>query len=413
VTVVCQTCIYYNDLYDLRISDTYTELGIRLFQALGFSAIFLSGVYFLFPETIIGSGVFLVSTGFVLMLIAVWRILYAVVLKKGIFNEPVILLGRGELARKILKEIGEKKDSGYTIVATAFEKGKAANPLIVNTDSSVRNDQTYDDLCNMARDMRIRKIVVAIQQRRGAFPTQELLKCRVAGFNIIEGYSFYEMLTGKLLVEHINPAWLIFSKGFQKSATKKALKRLLDILLSILLLIIFSPLFAVVSLFIKLDSSGSVFFSQERVGENRKQYVMHKFRSMVEDAEKSSGPVWASDHDPRITRVGKIIRKTRIDELPQIWNVLKGDMSFVGPRPERKHFVDVLDAKIPYYGERFTVKPGITGWAQVSYGYGATVEDAVEKLSYDLFYTKNFSLLMDLMILMRTVKIVLFGKGAR
>lgn len=412
VTFVCQISIYYNDLYDLRVTNTYSELGTRLFQALGFSAIFLAGVYLAFPMAIIGHGVFLVSVGFVLLLIALWRLGYMTLLNRGWLNEKIILVGTGDLANNILMDIEDKKDCGYTVAMVVPEKDKKNMPIQYNEALNVdAGNYQNRDLCDLATELKIKKIVVAIQQRRGAFPTEELLKCRVDGFNIIEGYSFYEMLTGKLLVEKINPAWLIFSPGFRKSFRKRLIKRIVDIFLSVFLLVLLSPLIAVVAILIKATSKGPVFFSQDRVGEKRKIYTMHKFRSMVEDAEKLSGPVWATDHDPRITRIGNIMRKTRIDEIPQLWNVLKGEMSFVGPRPERDFFVKQLEEQIPYYGERFTVKPGLTGWAQVSYGYGASVEDAIEKLSYDLFYTKNFSILMDCMIVMRTVKIVLFGKG--
>ncbi|MFH1642552.1 MAG: TIGR03013 family XrtA/PEP-CTERM system glycosyltransferase, partial [Nanoarchaeota archaeon] len=265
-----------------------------------------------------------------------------------------------------------------------------------------------------ARDMGIKKIVVALQEKRGgSFPTEELLRCRVDGIEVIEGNSFHEMLTGKLIVEYINPGWLIFSEGFEKSRARRFIKYALDLILSIILLVIFLPVIIITAVLIKIDSRGQVFFSQERVGKDKKLYKIYKFRSMATDAEKQSGPTWADENDNRITRIGKFIRKWRIDEIPQLWNVLKGDMSFVGPRPERDFFVKKLEGIIPYYRERFTVKPGISGWAQVSYGYGASVKDAVEKLNYDLFYIKNLSTLMDLMIILRTIKTVLFGKGAR
>ena len=261
--------------------------------------------------------------------------------------------------------------------------------------------------------MNINKIVVALTDRRGKFPAAELLKCRVNGIEVLEGTSFYEMLTGKLIVEQISPAWLIFSEGFHKSGTRRFLKRSTDLILSLIMLVLLLPVIILTAILIKIDSKGPIFFSQERIGEKRETYKVYKFRSMIADAEKQSGPVWAKDDDDRITRVGNVIRKWRLDEIPQLWNVLKGDMSFVGPRPERDFFVKQLEEMIPYYGERFTVKPGITGWAQVSYGYGASVDDAVEKLNYDLFYIKNISIFMDLMIVLRTIKIVLFGKGAR
>jgi exopolysaccharide biosynthesis polyprenyl glycosylphosphotransferase len=211
----------------------------------------------------------------------------------------------------------------------------------------------------------------------------------------------------------INPSWLIFSEGFRSSRTRRVVKRFVDLLLAFIGSIIFLPLMGIIAVLVKLDSKGPVIFSQERIGQKGKIYSIHKFRSMICDAEKECGPVWAGNDDSRITRVGKIIRKWRFDEIPQLWNVLKGDMSFVGPRPEREYFVEDLQKTIPFYRERLTVKPGLTGWAQVCYSYGSSVEDAIEKLNYDLFYIKNLSFLMDLMIVMRTIKIVLFRKGAR
>jgi exopolysaccharide biosynthesis polyprenyl glycosylphosphotransferase len=221
------------------------------------------------------------------------------------------------------------------------------------------------------------------------------------------------MLTGKFLVGQINPSWLIFSGGFQKSRARRFIKRTTDLIFSVVIMAVLSPFLLLVAGLIKLDSPGRVFFSQERVGERRRIYNVLKFRSMVADAEKISGPVWAQENDPRVTRLGRCLRRLRIDELPQLWNVVKGEMSFVGPRPEREVFIKELEQKIPYYGERFYVKPGITGWAQINYGYGASVEDAVEKLNYDLFYIKNMSTMMDILIVVKTLKIVIFGRGVR
>jgi sugar transferase (PEP-CTERM system associated) len=412
ITTICQTCLYYNDLYDLRITDTLTELGIRLLQALGIAAIFLALIYILFPATIISTGIFIVSTCFVILLIVSWRFCYTVVLNRGMFNQRILLLGSGDLSDRIRKEINERKDCGYSV---ALEVPECIDEVDFSKSSHVPIicRKNFEGLCELAKDLNIEKIVVNFKEKRNAYPLKELLKCRVEGLDILEGNSFYENLTGQLVVEQINPSWLIFSGGFEKSNLRRFLKRTIDLILSSTLIIFLSPLILLVALLIKIDSRGSVIFSQERVGERRKGYMVHKFRSMVENAEQESGPVWADEQDARITRVGRIIRKLRIDEVPQLWNVLKGEMSFVGPRPEREYFVKDLEDRIPYYGERFTVKPGITGWAQVNYGYGATVEDAIAKLNYDLFYIKNMSTLMDLMIVLRTIKIVLFRKGAR
>ena len=409
ITVTCQLCLYYNDLYDLKVTDTLVELGIRLHQALGASAILLAVVYFFFPICIIKEGIFIISIVFIIILIVSWRIGYTHVLSRGMFNQKIIILGSSDTAIEIAKEIQEKKDSGYEI-ATVISKTQWPEEAI-NDDKKIPCQPPCDSFCKIAENLNVKKIVVALKEKRGAFPVKELLKCRVRGIDVLEGNTFYEMLMGKLIVEQINPSWLIFSKGFQKSFLQRLFKRSIDLLISTTMLILLLPLIAITAIIIKLDSKGPIFFSQERMGENRKSYMVHKFRSMRSDAEKSTGPVWAQENDDRITKIGHFIRKTRIDEIPQLWNILKGEMSFVGPRPEREHFVKELEAIIPYYGERFTVKPGLTGWAQVSYGYGATVEDAIEKLNYDLFYIKNMSILMDIMIVARTVKTVIFGMG--
>ncbi len=411
IAFVCQICLYFNDLYDLKITDTFGELFIRLFQALGAASIIFAGIYFVFPGIIIGNGIFIVSIGFVIVLIVSWRFCYAGILKKGFFDQNIIILGTSDLAGNIIKEIEGRKDCGYKVKAVVSKQKN--NQKYVADNTSFFFKPNFIGLCEMTKEFNTKKIVVALREKRGALPVKELIKCRVKGINVMEGNTFYEMLTGKLIVEEINPGWLIFQEGFYKSSALRYVKRIVDIILSSSMLLILTPFLMIVALIIKLDSKGTVFFSQERVGEKKKSYMVHKFRSMKIDAEKSSGPVWAQTDDDRVTRVGRFIRKWRIDEFPQLWNVLKGEMSFVGPRPERDYFVRELEEKIPYYAERFTVKPGLTGWAQVSYGYGASVADAAEKLNYDLFYIKNLTFLMDIMIIMRTVKTVIFGHGAR
>ena len=409
IASVCQLCLYFNDLYDLNVTGSYQELFIRLLQALGVSAILLALVYFLFPGCIIGRGIFIVSIGFVVVFIVFWRIIYTHVLNHGLFDQKIVLLGSGELVNNIAKAINENKDCGYK-VAAVFNCSDNRDTHLPDVYLNICKNG-YDDLCKNAKALNIGKIVVAIQERRKGFPARQLLQCRIDGIEVIEGTSFFEMLTGKLIVEKINPSWLIFSEGFKKSWSRKLMKRTGDLIISTIMLILLTPIMIFVAILIKLDSKGPVFFSQERVGQKQKPYMVHKFRSMVEDAEAECGPVWAQSDDCRVTRVGKFLRKLRIDELPQLFNVIKGEMSIVGPRPERGFFVEELREAIPYYGERFSVKPGVTGWAQVNYGYGASVEDAREKLNYDLFYIKNMSLFMDLMVIMRTVKIVLFREG--
>jgi sugar transferase (PEP-CTERM system associated) len=410
-TFICQVCLYYNDLYDFDVSSTLAETTIRLLQALGITSIFLAFIYFVFPLAIIDQKIYILSILLLFVFIVGWRLLYIEILNRGIFNETIIILGSSSLAVDIYKEISNTIDCGYTVAVMIPDNEDEEYPVELSGSVMVMKDKK--NLCQVASEIGINKVVVALKERRGAFPTDELIRCRTAGIEVIEGSSFYEMLTGKVLVRKINPSWLIFSDGFRKSRLKTFFKRLEDIVLSLVMLILLSPLFLVVAILIKLDSKGPVFFAQDRVGLNKKEYMMHKFRSMVDDAEKLTGPVWARENDSRITRVGKVIRKCRIDELPQLWEVLTGKMSLVGPRPERRHFTDELEKKIPFYAQRFNVKPGLTGWAQVCYDYGATIEDAVEKLNYDLFYIKNMSLAMDMIIILRTVKTVLFGRGAR
>jgi sugar transferase (PEP-CTERM system associated) len=409
-TLVCQVCLYYADLYDMSSSKSSVELCIRLLQSLGVAAIILAIIYFIFPQTILNTGNYIVSALILVFLLSSWRLGYALVLNRGLFDKKIILIGSDELAQEINSEIMQKRDCGYQVACIVLEKYHEGT--IADARTPVIRKKGYQGLCALADKLKIDTIVVAIKERRGELPTRELLKCRMDGIDVIDGISFYETLSGKLLVEHISPSWLIFSDGFQKSSVKKLVKRTTDIILSVSLLVLLSPLLLLVMLLIKIDSKGPAFYIQERIGEEHRIYRIIKFRSMYTDAEEITGPVFADKDDDRITRVGRFFRKWRIDEVPQLWNVLKGEMSFVGPRPEREFFVKQLEHSIPYYRERFSVKPGITGWAQVCYHYGYTFEDAVEKLNYDLFYIKNMSIFMDLIIMLRTIKIVIFGIGA-
>jgi sugar transferase (PEP-CTERM system associated) len=386
------------------------ELAIRLIQSIGITSIVLAIIYFLWAEVMIGRWIFFVSILFVIFFLVSWRFLYAYAVRKKLFIEKTLIVGDGELAGDLLKEIRSRRDISYNVrLVIGQENGNYLQDLF----EGVPTRYGFDKLCDLAEAEQVSSIIVALDQKRGIMPYKELLNCKVRGFSIIDGESVYERITGKLLVEKINPSWLIFSDGFVKSPIAKLTKRLVGFVLSSIMLILLSPLILAVSIVIKLESKGPVLFSQERVGEDGEIFTVYKFRSMQADAEAVSGPVWAEEDDPRITRVGKIIRKLRIDELPQLWNVLKGDMSFVGPRPERPFFVEKLKKTIPYYNQRFAVKPGVTGWAQVKYPYGATEQDALEKLKYDLYYIKNMSLFMDLMVIFHTVKIVLLSRGSR
>ncbi len=410
IAMVTQLSLYFNDLYEFKTSDRTIEIAYRLIQALGVTSIVLAILYYIWPNLIIGRWIFFVSLLVLIGFVASWRLLYSAMIYKKIFTEKAIMLGNGQLAMNILSEVEQRPDLSYDIKAIVTNNNRQSMEKIFNPSKLING---FDHICDLTEEEKIDAIIVALDEKRGVFPYRQLLDCKVRGINIIDGESFYERISGKLLVENINPSWLIFSDGFQKSRFVRISKRAVDFLAASLLLIIFAPVSLITAIAIKLDSPGPILFSQERVGENGKLFKIFKFRSMRADAEKRTGPVWATEDDPRITRVGRIIRKLRIDEIPQLWNVFKGDMSFVGPRPERPYFVKQLKEKIPYYNERFTVKPGITGWAQVKYPYGASEKDALEKLKYDLYYIKNMSILMDLLVIFQTTKTVLLGRGAR
>ncbi len=403
-----QFSLYYFDLYDLKIFRSNLELAIRLLQSLGVSSLLLAVLYYLFPLLIIGRGIFLISLGFIGVVIVSWRIIYNHILKTRQFDQKIMIVGCGPLAKSIAGEIIEKVDTGFKVVGFISEDpGKTGEKLI---NPSILGDGSQ--ILDIARREKVDRIIVALEERRGKFPDAQLLECKMKGIIVEDGIGFYERLTGKLQVESLRPSSLIFSEGFKKSKLTTWMKRVSGFSLSLIGLILLSPLILIISILIKIDSRGPVFYKQERVGEMGKIFKLLKFRSMVEGAE-ANGPVWAGKNDDRITRIGQWIRKWRLDEIPQMVNVLKGDMSFVGPRPERAYFVEKLREEIPFYDQRFYVKPGITGLAQVKYQYGASKDDSLEKLRYDLYYIKNLSSLLDLLIIFETIKVVLSGKGAR
>ena len=407
VTIVFQVCLYYFDMYDFSRIGTFSENATRITQAFGFGCILLAGAYYFFPSTTISFRNFLIAYVAICIFIAVWRFYYSQILEKRMFTQHVLLIGTGNIAQAITLDIMSRMDSGYSI--SAFVGKKSPNfRYPMNADFT----DDYLKIPEIARNNKIEKIVVALDERRGQTPINELLNCKLAGMKITPGVEFYEELTGKILVNNVNPDWLIYSDGFQKGKMALLLKRLMDFSASLAGLVLSLPIAVTSALIIKLESPGPVLYTQERVGEKGKTFWIYKFRSMRCDAE-SNGPVWAEENDCRVTRFGAFIRKTRIDEIPQLWNVLKGEMSFVGPRPERPFFVEQLKKKLPYYSLRHNVKPGLTGWAQISYPYGASEEDALRKLEYDLYYIKNLCFRMDILIALQTIKIILFQRGSR
>lgn len=408
IVAIVQLSLYYFDLYDLKIFRSNFELSIRLLQSLGVSSIILAVLYYLFPFLIVGRGIFLISLGFMGAVIVSWRVIYNHILRTRQLDQRIMIVGSGQLAKSIAQEIIDKADTGFKVVGFITDNPERVGKKLVNP--SVIGDQSQ--ILEIAMKEKVDRIIVALEERRGKFPEDQLLNCKMRGIPVEDGIEFYEHLTGRLQVESLRPSVLIFSDGFKKSKLTMWTKRAIGLSFSSVGLALLSPLILIISILIKVDSRGPIFYRQERVGRDGKVFRLLKFRSMVKNAELN-GPVWAEPNDKRITRVGRWIRKWRLDEIPQMFNVLKGDMSFVGPRPERPYFVEALRREIPYYDRRFSVKPGITGWAQIKYQYGASKIDALEKLKYDLYYIKNLSPLFDLLIIFETIKVVLFGKGAR
>ncbi len=408
VTGVCQLCFYYNDLYGDYLVRFGREALVKIFQALLFASLIIFTIYFAYPSLELGRGIFLIALTIVPIALLGWRHFYSRYMCKA-FRSNVLIIGTGGLAKSIGRVLVRRPDLGYEVVGFIDKDPKNIGAPVVNP----RVIGDYQSLPLVIDEQKVDYVVVAIEDRRGALPLETLLTSRLKGIKVEDGVGFYERVNGKISVDQLRPSWLIFGEGFRKGFLVQLVKRTEDIVLSVFGLLVFSPIILLLSVLIKFTSSGPVFYRQERLGQGGKPFMLYKFRSMDDNAEKESGPVWAQTKDPRVTALGRIIRKLRLDEIPQMVNVLKGDMSFVGPRPERLAFVRELKENIPYYDLRFSVKPGITGWAQVCYHYGGTMEGALEKLQYELYYMKNMSLTLDLIILLRTLKVVIFQKGAR
>ena len=366
-------------------------------------------IFYVVPNLHLGRGAFGLVFLFAFVGTALTRLIFMRLFKMDAMRRRVLLLGAGSRSAKIegleRDELGHRK---FNLVGCL--------PL-TNTDCCLDRTRILQDkgsILSVARKYKIDEIVVGVRERRGGgLPADQLLECKLAGLEVVDLPSFFERETGQIQVESLNPSWMIFSDGFKRSPLKDISKRMFDVIASTVLVLLTLPVMMMTAILIWLESGSPIFYRQERVGEHGRIFRVLKFRSMRQDAERDGVPQWAKKKDDRVTRVGRVIRLLRIDELPQVFNVFKGDMSFVGPRPERPYFVEDLTKKISYYPSRHTVKPGITGWAQIRYPYGATVEDAVQKLQYDLYYVKNHTLFLDLIILFQTAQVILFGKGAR
>ena len=396
-------------LYNLEWHGSLRAVLTRLGLSFGLGLAVMSLLFLVFPELLPGRGAFLMSFGLALSGILVSRLLFNRWTRVGSFKTRVLVLGTGSRAAHIEACIAQRGAACNVRVMGYLPMGGSHHFI-----DHARILDTQESLSVLANRLRIDEIVLAVRDRRsGGIPVADLLECRLQGIRIMELSSFFERENGHLQLDSMNASWMILAEGFHQGMLRDTAKRLFDLVISAAILVFSLPVIALAALLIKLESPGPVLYRQERIGQGGKPFTILKFRSMRADAEHDGKPRWASQNDSRVTLVGRLIRRTRIDELPQIFNVFFGDMSFVGPRPERPYFVQDLTQQIPYYGVRHTVKPGITGWAQVRYAYGSSVDDAMHKLQYDLYYVKNHSLFLDLMILFQTAQVVLWGKGVR
>jgi sugar transferase (PEP-CTERM system associated) len=403
--------LYLNGLYDLKYRSERPAQLMSMCRAFALAVLALWAVYYMTYDWLTpGRGVLGIALALSFGSIATWRMTLPWLLARQQFAERILIVGSDNAAIEIARELLRRKHLGLCIVGFVSDdpavQGKSLiNPTVLGS---------VDRVAELAREHRVHRVVVGQQERRGKFNLDGLLRCKTSGVPVEEGMEYYEKLTGKIMLESLNlRSQLIFSKGFVVSRGTLAVKRLGDILLAAIGLLLAAPIMLLVGIVVRLDSPGPIFFRQPRVGRFGREFTILKFRSMRADAEADGSPRWAQPDDPRVTRLGQWIRKARLDELPQLWSVLKGDMSLVGPRPERELFVEELSTLSPLYGQRLVVRPGLTGWAQIQAPYASSVEESLEKLKYDLYYIKNLSFALDMTILASTARTVLLGRGAR
>lgn len=394
---------YYFDLYEpQRISESW-EIYFRLLLVLGFLSFLLSGIIYLFPTIDIAHSALLLGLVFLTIALVVWRSIYEWLIGRDAFRERVYVLGAGERAQMVVNLLRNRRDAGMEVVGCDdFAGDKAERQEVFGA--------AMDDLGGSKHH--IDRVVVALEDRRGTLPMRELLKLRFNGVVIEEAGALLERLTGKLYLDGLRPSNFIYSEGFRVKPSQQIARRIVSTVTAAIGLLLFLPFFPFVVLMVRMSSPGPIFFRQTRVGMGGRNFSVYKFRTMRTDAE-AAGAKWATKNDPRVTRVGMFMRKTRLDEVPQLWNVLRGDMGFVGPRPERPEFVPWLSEQIPYFDLRHMIRPGLTGWAQVRYGYGATLAQSREKLEFDLYYIKHMTLGLDLLIMFETIKTIIRRQGAQ
>jgi sugar transferase (PEP-CTERM system associated) len=408
VAAVLLTSLAALGLYQLRQRVSFTGVLVRLVLAIALAEVVLALIFYVAPSIYVGRGVGVLIGGFALIGFALTRYLFLRLVDEEVFKRRVLVWGAGHRAAFIARRLRRRTDQrGFRIVGYLRAPGDG---------EQVAGSQAADapgDLVRIALRHRVEEIVVAMDDRRAGFPTAELLECRLRGIQVTDIATFLERESGRVSIDLMHPSWLIFSPGFRCDLFRLTNKRCFDVAVSLAMLLAALPIALLTAAAIWVEDRGPIFYRQVRMGQNGRLFTIFKFRSMRVDAERDGEPRWAAPNDPRVTCVGALIRRLRIDELPQLLNVLAGHMSFVGPRPERPAFVEQLAQAVPFYPERHFVKPGITGWAQVRYSYGASAKDAREKLEYDLYYVKHHTLAFDLMVLLQTVEIVLFRIGSR
>jgi len=402
ITVFTLLLTYYFDLYGPRRIAESWEIYFRLLLVLSVLSFVLAGIVFIFPETDIAPYVLVAGVSFLTVALVLWRWAYERIISLPVFRERVYVLGCGQQASTVVETLRSSRDAGMEVIGWKGE-----------SETNGQHDHFAAEL-RAFRGLKpgVDRVIVAMEDRRQSMPVRELLDLRLRGVVIENSSTLLERLTAKLPLDGLNPSTLIFTEGFRMSATQQLLRRLLSLAVAFLALVICLPFIPLIILAVRLSSPGPVFFSQTRVGRRGCPFTAYKFRTMRQDAE-ANGAVWAAKEDPRVTPIGGFMRKTRLDEIPQLWNVLRGDMAFVGPRPERPEFVQWLSKEIPFYDLRHMIRPGITGWAQVRYHYGASLEETKRKLEYDLYYVKNQSIGLDLLIMFETIKTIILRRGAQ
>jgi sugar transferase (PEP-CTERM system associated) len=402
ITVLTLLLTYYFDLYEPRRISEDWEIYFRLLLVLSVLSFVLAGLVYFFPELDIGPNVLSVGVAILAILLVLWRGVYEWIIGLPMFRERVYVLGCGKRARAVVELLRASRDAGMEVVGWKGESEVHGRPDYFSADlRAFRGPRPGID-----------RVVVAMEDRRESMPVRELLDLRLCGVVIENSSSLMERLSGKLPLDGLNPSVLIFTEGFRMSTSQQLFRRLLSFAVSFIALTICLPFLPLIILAVRLSSPGPIFFSQTRVGQRGRLFTAYKFRTMRKDSE-AQGAVWAAKDDPRVTRIGRYLRNTRLDEIPQLWNVLRGDMAFVGPRPERPEFVQWLSQEIPFYDLRHMIRPGITGWAQVRYRYGASLEETKHKLEYDLYYVKHQSIGLDLLIMFETIKTIILRRGAQ